>query len=79
MEGPELLVRGLAWCSSFYIKRPFGGRHEVNEQQVKKFAAAMARWDIHLFQKLSVLLIKGKLLFFNRSPTHHNTNIDGVK
>ena len=63
-----------------------GGWHEMAEQQVKKLGAALARQTgqeeadkvRHLFQRLSVLLVKGNAaLFLNRLPSHPSPEIDG--
>ena len=58
------------------------------ELQVKKLGAALARQSgreeaecvRHLFQRLSILLVKGNAaLFLNRQPHHPEPEIDGVE
>ena len=65
-----------------------GGWHDQAVQQVKKLGAALSRQTgqeeseaiRHLFQRLSVLLVKGNAaLFLNRIPSFPATVIDGVE
>ena len=65
-----------------------GGWHDQAVQQVKKLRAALSRHTgqeeseaiRHLFQRLSVLLVRGNAaLFLNRIPSFPATVIDGVE
>ena len=65
-----------------------GGWHDQAVQQVKKLGAALSRQTgqeeseaiRHLFQRLSVLLVRGNAaLFLNRIPSFPATVIDGVE
>ena len=65
-----------------------GGWHEVAVLQIRKLAAALARQTgqeeseatSHLFQKLSILLVKGNAsLLLNRIPTFPDSHVDGVE
>ena len=65
-----------------------GGWHNVAVQELKKLGSALARQTgqeealvvSHLFQKLSVLLMKGNTaLVNNRQPGSVNMNIDGIQ
>ena len=64
-----------------------GGWHEQTIAQVKKLASAQARQTgedrsdtiRHLYQKLSVLLIRGNAaLLLNRQPSPPSPDIDGI-
>ena len=66
----------------------FGGWHEAAEQELRKLGSALARQTgqedavatSHLFQKLSVLLMKGNAaLINNREPGAISSIIDGVQ
>ena len=66
----------------------FGGWHEVAERELRKLGSALARQTGqedsvatgHLFQKLSVLLMKGNTaLINNRQPGHVNSVVDGIQ
>ena len=65
-----------------------GGWHVEAELQVKKLGAALARQSgheesecvRHLFQRLSILLVKrNAALFLNRQSHHPEPEIDGVQ
>ena len=65
-----------------------GGWHELAVAEIRKLAAALARQTgqeekearSHLFQRLSVLLVKGNCsLFMNRKPDNIVAEIDGVE
>ena len=65
-----------------------GGWHEVAEAELRKLGAALARQTgqedgvatSHLFQKLSVLLVKGNsAMINNRQPCMVAPSIDGVQ
>ena len=64
-----------------------GGWHEVAVKEVKKLGAALGRHTgqeegeavSHLFQRLSILLVKGNAaLFSNRVPDHPDSSVDGL-
>ena len=64
------------------------GWHGEAELQIKKLGAALARHSgreeaectRHLFQRLSILLVKGNAsLFLNRQPHHPDPEIDGIE
>ena len=66
----------------------FGGWHEVAEKELRKLGSALARQTgqeestatAHLFQKLSVLLMKGNTaLINNRQPGTVNSVVDGIQ
>ena len=66
----------------------FGGWHEVAEKELRKLGSALARQTgqeeavaiTHLFQKLSVLLMKGNTaLINNREPVLVNSVVDGIQ
>ena len=63
-----------------------GGWHELAVKEIRKLAAALARQTgqeekearSHLFQKLSILLVRGNgALFVNRIPDNIDSHIDG--
>ena len=65
-----------------------GGWHDVTMQELKKLGSALARQTgqeegaviSHLFQKLSVLLMKGNTaLVNNRQPGTVNMKMDGIQ
>ena len=65
-----------------------GGWHEQAVLQVRKLGSALARQTgqeesvaiAHLFQRLSVLLVRGNAaLFLNRIPTFPDPQIDGIE
>ena len=62
-----------------------GGWHVVAEAELRKLGAALARQEdgvatSYLFQKLSVLLVKGNCAMINnRQPGLISTNIDGIQ
>ena len=65
-----------------------GGWHEVAQAELKKLGAALARQTgqedsvatSHLFQKLSVLLVKGNsAMINNRQPGLVPSSIDGIQ
>ena len=64
-----------------------GGWHEVGEKEVRKLGSALARQTgqveevaiSRLFQKLSILLMKGNCaLINNREPGLAHSNVDGI-
>ena len=79
---------GRGWCLSRWQLRAWGGFHEVAVKEVRKLGSALARQTgqeegeaiSHLFQKLSVLLIKGNAaLVKNREPGQVHPRVDGVQ
>ena len=65
-----------------------GGWHDDAVQQVKKLGSALSRQTgqeesiaiSHLFQRLSVLLVKGNsALFLNRIPSFPHPQIDSIE
>ena len=63
-----------------------GGWHELAVAEIRKLAAALARetgqedkeCQSHLYQRLSVLLMRGNcVLFVNRIPENNTADIDG--
>ena len=65
-----------------------GGWHERAVQEIKKLGAALARQTgqeeseavRHLFQRLSVLLVRGNAaLFLNRTPSFPDPQVDGLE
>ena len=65
-----------------------GGWHEAAIREVKKLGGALARHSgaekstaiRHLFQRMSVLLVKGNsALIVNRVPDNINSAVDGLQ
>ena len=63
-----------------------GGMHEATVSTVKRLGQSLARAGgqeegeviRHLFQRLSILLMKGSsALILSRSPSHVNCNVNG--
>ena len=82
---------GGSWEGIVFIPLPvetLGGWHENAVIQVKKLWSAQPRQTGqeesvaigHLFQRLSVLLVKGNAaLFLNRIPSFPDAHIDGIE
>ena len=82
------LCRGQGIVFTPLALESFGGWHEVAERELRKLGSALARQTgqeeavaiAHLFQKLSVLLMKGNTaLINNRQPGIENCAVDGIQ
>jgi hypothetical protein len=83
--GDQCLQEGIVFVP--LAMESLGGWHEDAVREVKKLGGALARNTgaekstcvRHLFQRLSILLVKGNsALVVNREPESLNTAIDGI-
>ena len=84
--GDQCLQEGIVFVP--LALESLGGWHEAAVREVKKLGGALARHSgteestaiTHLFQRLSVLLMKGNsALIVNRVPDNVNSSIDGLQ